>query len=283
MRSALPLLLSSFITATAATPIKRGISADVYSNLKFYFQYASSSYHSTCAKPNGNTLVEMVNNNVTDTQGFIARDDARKEVVVAFRGSSDAADFWTDGQIALEPFTAPGTAPPVNTTAHSGFLNAWNSVAAEIISTVKLQLSAHAGYSIVTTGHSLGGALSSLAAITLKQNFPSSPIRMYTYGQPRTGNDQYAFWVNEQFGSNAFRAVHTTDGVPTMLPTSIGYRHHGIEYWQSSDPIPPSPDTTKECAADGEDPTCSASVPSHGINLAHTVYFGILAMTPFCS
>lgn len=28
---------------------------------------------------------------------------------------------------------------------------------------------------------------------------------MYTYGQPRTGNDDYAFWVNDEIGSNAFR------------------------------------------------------------------------------
>lgn len=44
--------------------------------------------------------------------------------------------------------------------------------------------------------------------------------------------------------------------------------HVGIEYWQNPDP--PSADTTTECAADGEDPTCSASIPSEGIDLAHT-------------
>ncbi|KAA1470189.1 alpha/beta-hydrolase [Dentipellis sp. KUC8613] len=283
MRASLPLLaiLSSLIAAGFASPVKRGISSDVYNDLVFYFQYASSAYDSTCAKPNGNTLVGQFSDSGTDTQGFVARDDSRKEIVVALRGSSDAVDFWTDAQVLLEDFTSPGTTPPAGTSAHTGFLNAWNSVAAQVISTVKSQLSSHSGYTIVTTGHSLGGALSSLAGITLKQNFPSSPIRMYTYGQPRTGNDNYAFWVNDQFGANAFRAVHTTDGVPTIIPTSVGYRHHGVEYWQNPDP--PSASTTKECAADGEDPTCSASVPSQGIDLAHTIYFDILATTPFCS
>jgi hypothetical protein len=32
-----------------------------------------------------------------------------------------------------------------------------------------------------------------------------SKVRMYTYGQPRTGNATYAHLVNGQFGENAFR------------------------------------------------------------------------------
>ncbi|ETW78687.1 Lipase, class 3, partial [Heterobasidion irregulare TC 32-1] len=220
-------------------------------------------------------------NVLTDTQGFIARDDTRKEIVVALRGSSSVTDFVTDAQILLENFQSNGTSPPAGTTAHSGFLNAWNSVASKVVSVVRSQLASHPGYTIVTSGHSLGGSLSSLAGITLQQNFPSSPIRTYTYGQPRTGNDKYAFWVNDIFGANAFRVVHTTDGVPTMIPTVLGYRHHGVEYWLTQDPA--SATITKQCAADGEDPTCSASVPSQGIDVAHTLYFDILALTPFCS
>ena len=43
----------------------------------------------------------------------------------------------------------------------------------------------------------------------------------------------------------------------------------GIEYWQNPDPA--SAANTVECAADGEDPNCSASNFSLGIDLAHTV------------
>jgi len=48
----------------------------------------------------------------------------------------------------------------------------WNSVAHEVLDTVKAQLEAYPGYALASTGHSLGGALSSLAGISLKQNFP---------------------------------------------------------------------------------------------------------------
>lgn len=43
----------------------------------------------------------------------------------------------------------------------------------------------------------------------------------------------------------------------------------GIEYWQNPDPA--SAANTVECAADGEDPNCSASIPSEGIDVAHTI------------
>jgi hypothetical protein len=70
-------------------------------------------------------------------------------------------------------------------------LRRWNSVASSVISTIGEQLASHPGYSIVTTGHSLGGslpsmcswvsalidrcigALSSLAGVTIKSNFPN--------------------------------------------------------------------------------------------------------------
>lgn len=170
--------------------------------------------------------------------------------------------FYTHDTVFLIAFLSTG-----GVEAHSGFLGAWNAVASGVISTVKSQLAAHPGYAIVTSGHSLGGALSSLAAISLASNFPSSSARMYTYGQPRTGNPAYASWVNGVFGANAFRGTHTSDGVPTIIPTYYGYQHHGIEYWQNPDPSTAA--NTKACSADGEDITCSASILSEGINAAH--------------
>jgi triacylglycerol lipase len=43
---------------------------------------------------------------------------------------------------------------------------------------------------IFVTGHSLGGALAVLAAVDIKHNIsPESEVILYTYGQPRVGND----------------------------------------------------------------------------------------------
>ena len=84
------------------------------------------------------------------------------------------------------------------------------------MSTVRDQLNSHPGYSVVTSGHSLGGALASLAGVTLKANFPSTPLRVYTFGQPRTGDRAFADLVESVVGAgNVFRSVHTT-GVSTI-------------------------------------------------------------------
>jgi hypothetical protein len=40
------------------------------------------------------------------------------------------------------------------------------------------------------------------------------------------------------------------------------------EYWQTPDPA--APGNVKQCDASGEDPSCSSSIPSGGINDEHT-------------
>ncbi|KAK1227694.1 hypothetical protein PQX77_009282, partial [Marasmius sp. AFHP31] len=155
-----------------------------FNELAFYFQYASSAYESSCARPNGNTLVVQIDRFVTNTQAYIARDDNRREIVVALRGSTNIPDILTDASLLLVPFVSPGVKQaPFGSLAHAGFLTAWNSVADQIISTVRTELAAHPDYNLVTSGHSLGGALSSLAGISLQQNFPekADTIRMFTY------------------------------------------------------------------------------------------------------
>jgi predicted lipase len=46
------------------------------------------------------------------------------------------------------------------------------------------------GFTVTFTGHSLGGALASLAALrtVLERLRDSSQIKLYTFGQPRVGN-----------------------------------------------------------------------------------------------
>ncbi|KAH8925846.1 alpha/beta-hydrolase [Atractiella rhizophila] len=274
----------SLLSAAFAAPVhdlQKRVSSSVYNELQFYFRYASSAYSDSCAKPNGNTLVLHLENLNTDTEGFVARDDVRKEIVISLRGSNTIDDAFTDINILQKRYSSPGVTPANNVWVHSGFLDAWNSIASTVIASVKTQVAAHPDYTIVTTGHSLGGALSSLAGVSMKYNFPQQKVRMYTYGQPRTGNTEYALWVNSLFGADAKRGVNVDDGVPTLLFTFLGYRHHGVEYWTKG--FPATAANTVVCAADGEDPNCSASILTHGINLAHTTYYNTLAILPYCS
>jgi len=251
-----------------------GISQNTYDELVQYTKYSSAAYQMICPRPLGNKLVGSFSNLLTSTRGYVALDDERKEIVVAFRGSQQIADFLTDGNLLLIPFTSPGVT--LNSTdlaeAHAGFLIAYNSVSRSVVSTVRAQLEVHPDYSIVSTGHSLGGALASIGSVSLKSHFPSTRVRLFTFGQPRTGNFAYADLVESMVGvANLYRGVHTWDGVPTMVDEALGYRHHGTEYWQFKEP--PNRSTTRSCSGQ-EDPICSRSILSTGVNLAHGLYFG---------
>ncbi|EKM82241.1 hypothetical protein AGABI1DRAFT_112309 [Agaricus bisporus var. burnettii JB137-S8] len=256
------------------------ISPALYQDLVHYFKFASSAYSVICPRPNGKKLVLPFSSLGGDIQGYVARDDDRREIIVAFRGSSSILDFVADVQLLLVPFIAPGVKAPPAVKVHTGFLLSWDSIAVEVRIIIAQQIKFHPDYAIVTTGHSLGGVLSLYSAVTFKQQYPKTTVRTYSYGAPRAGNKEFAIYVNGLFGENAHRVVHANDGVPTIIPTALGYRHHGIEYWQYTTPA--SEETTRACAVDGEDPTCSASLPTKGINPAHWTYFGISATKPFC-
>ncbi|KAJ7830436.1 alpha/beta-hydrolase [Mycena olivaceomarginata] len=274
-------LVLGLSSTSFASPVltSRSISSSLYDHLVLYTKYSSASYQLVCPSPLGNTLVQSFSEG--DTQGFVARDDDRKEIVVSFRGSFSLADAATDVDLFLTPFVSPGNSQTFE--VHSGFLAAYNDVADIVLSTVKAQAAKFPSYDIVITGHSLGGSLAALGAVSVKTALPSAALKLYTFGQPRTGDAKWAAFVESTIGTaNIFRAVHTFDGVPTLIPRILGYEHHSVEYWQFEDPLllTSGSSTVTKCSGE-EDPTCSDSIPSTGINAAHVFYFGqVMAVNP---
>ncbi|KAF8628988.1 hypothetical protein AX15_003610 [Amanita polypyramis BW_CC] len=147
--------------------------------------------------------------------------------------SASLVDFLLDAQLILAPFVVPvilPASPNPKIRVHTGFLISWCSIAPEVIELLIAQAHSHPHYDLVTVGHSLGGALATLAAVSLKLKFPDHKVRTYSYGSPRVGNKEFADFINTNFGKDAFRVVHTSDGVPTIIPKSLGYHHHGMWY-----------------------------------------------------
>ena len=125
----------------------------------------------------------------------------------------------------------------------SFYLHRWDSVALEVIAIIKQQLSSHPDYSIVTTGHSLGGSLALLAAISLRQNFPDryepifssqrhrnsllSKIRTYSYGAPRTGVNTFDCDCILR-GFDTFSPCTRIKFFPSMLMKHLGKMHSEV-------------------------------------------------------
>ncbi|PPQ73186.1 hypothetical protein CVT24_010017 [Panaeolus cyanescens] len=289
----IPVAAASPSEATAAEQLNnKAISNELFNDLTWYMKYATSAYtpSNQCPYPNGQTLVTGFEGRFTDTRGYIARDDSKKQIVVSFvRYTNDSAEKFVDSNavLLLDPFLPSGISycnefGPV--LVHRRFLTEWSSVSSFVLDTISKQLIGRSEYDIVTVGHSVGGAIASLAALTIKLKFPFTKMYVYTYGQPRTGNLAYAKCVNKLFGTgNSFRVTHTKDLIPHLPHTINGYVHHGVEYWITKDPA--SVDNIVACNESGEDRTCSRSVPKGDLSiLDHLKYMEIFApFQSFCN
>jgi len=269
-------VLVSFVLVCSGSPVSFDIHPSVYSELVRFTKYSSAVYQKICPRPLGNTLVAQFSELVRNVNGFVVRDESRKEIVVVFRGTDaiTLTDYLTNALVILAPYDSPGVIDaPNGTYVHSGFLNSYNSVASLVVSIVRSQLELYTDFNVVCAGHSLGGALASLAAISLRKNLQDfdGTIRLFTFGQPRTGNLNYSQFIEDGIGiRNIYRVVHLYDGVPTMVPQYLGYHHHATEYWHFREPS--GPENIRRCTLSSEDPDCSRSIRSAGINIDHFIY-----------
>ncbi|MEY4979388.1 MAG: hypothetical protein RLZZ352_1658 [Pseudomonadota bacterium] len=152
-----------------------------------------------------------------DTQLFIASNSS--DIVISFRGTSSIKDWLTDAKLTYT------NAPDNQGKVHAGFYEALNHVWSDIVSHIKqTQKNAQA---IWITGHSLGGALATLAAAKFKLEL-DKPIRgIYTFGQPRVGDRSFARVYNAELQNLSFRFVNNNDVVTRVPPRELLYSHIG--------------------------------------------------------
>lgn len=92
-----------------------------------------------------------------------------------------------DLKLRLVPLQSPGLKNVGDARVHAGFLQAYNAVALEILQLVGSQLRLYPSYNVVVAGHSLGGALAALGAISIRNAGPHVPIRLFTFGMCLSG------------------------------------------------------------------------------------------------
>jgi triacylglycerol lipase len=160
---------------------------------------------------------------VHDTQGFVVQDDAT--VVVAFRGTQpkQPVDWMSDGRVIHSPWAH--TVGKV----HKGFYEALN-IAWNDSQVLPRRLVNRGNRTVWITGHSLGGALAELCAARafFDPRITSIPIQgVYTFGQPRVGDETFASLLHGKLGVQTYRFVNDRDIVPRVPFYSMGYRHYG--------------------------------------------------------
>ncbi len=152
-----------------------------------------------------------------DTQAFIAYNDSA--IVLAFRGTSSIQDWMTDSDLSLTSVRTGGK-------VHSGFFRAlclvWNDIL-QVITSVQTK-----AQPLWITGHSLGAALAALAAARFDLELDKPVSGVYTFGQPRVGDRDFARIVNADLNHRFYRFVNNSD-VVTRIPTRepLSYSHIG--------------------------------------------------------
>jgi len=161
--------------------------------------------------------------------GYNSHDD---EIVVVFRGTN-GADFmnWMTNIV----YYRVQYEDVANTQVHSGFYTAYSSISYVLLKALRNLITAHPTANILLTGHSLGGALATFAALDLKRQInPPNFINFYTFGSPRIGNQAFTDYVMNTYPSQYQRVTHYTDVVVQVPPRQMGFNHAGNEVWYYS-------------------------------------------------
>lgn len=222
--------------------------------------------------------VVAFDDDVHETRFFTAKlaRDRKKQLVITFRGTVlesiakwhenlDAFYAWTDmGTRTGANFGSRGGTPVQHPDVHRGFYDLYRSLESRLFDHILGMVSTgeiHSSTEIVVAGHSLGGALATLAAYDLKvSGFNVSEV--YTYGSPRVGSRDFARGYASSLGAVTWRVVNHNDKVP-HLPHFPFYHHVPAEvHCLSSDG---SCDDYRIGNGSGEDPTCSFGSPVFGL------------------
>ncbi len=187
----------------------------------------------------------------------IYRSLEKKLIAVSFRGTCELIDLVTDASIIQESWVEGEEDSPVQ--VHTGFRKSMASISRRLKELILASVASGddiSNYDLVVTGHSLGGALSTLftadvgeygidAGRGLPQLEPSEPwwsslvkkvepekqatpprpksLRMYNFGSPRVGNAEFVAKFDSLIGNGideAYRIVNGQD-VVARLPRTV--------------------------------------------------------------
>ncbi|KAI9292201.1 alpha/beta-hydrolase [Neoconidiobolus thromboides FSU 785] len=207
----------------------------------------------------------------TEGRGVLVTNQKKKLIVLAFRGSSTVNNWLQDARFRLVPLYGNDRKIKV----HSGFKLTADNLFGLYKDDLKLILSTYPDYQLITTGHSLGGAVSTLSMVRIKDEFniPDSQLINVSYGSPRIGNYNFALKISSM-GHSSLRVTSKSDAIPHLPPRMLGYVHHLTELWVN-DPK----GKNKVCDSKiFEDVSCSLSIEPRVKPLDHLTYWDI----PIC-
>jgi predicted lipase len=191
---------------------------------------------------NGTQLIIGFKSSATDQAGYIAISPSLQTIIVSFRGTASITGTIIDLDIRkstpdFATLVHLGTAQdklPSGAKIHAGFERSYDSVRSIVQSNLKETVLKFPSYQIVFVGHSLGGAIATLAALDfslVNARAFDDRISIYTFAQPRVGNSEFATWFSKSsFSKRFYRVSQETDPVPQLPFLGLGFQHVGIPF-----------------------------------------------------
>ncbi len=153
--------------------------------------------------------------------GFVVREQATGAILVCLRGTQTPREWLANFTAVPTPFAlVPGFGQ-----VHLGFQRMHRSVRDTIGAGLN---NVPANTRITVLGHSLGGAMSILAAVDLRRNFARPNVDVCTVGGPRVGKMDFRRSFNNEI-ARCFRVTNQFDIVPHVPTLITGWNHVGEE------------------------------------------------------
>ena len=153
-------------------------------------------------------------------RGFILKELDKN--TIAFKGTDDPTDWILNIQFTKTSISWLNKYHPIP-KGHKGFTNAYKAIRNHILSSDRNYKN-----TIYVTGHSLGAAIATLAALDLKNFFPEKTVIVYTFASPRMGDRKFAEIFNSEINNKTQRVYIKGDLVPETPFTTNGpdsYKH----------------------------------------------------------
>ncbi|KAJ2602944.1 hypothetical protein GGF40_000384 [Coemansia sp. RSA 1286] len=206
------------------------------------------------------------------SDGLLAVHSKDREIVVAWAGTHRYRALITDMSVLTLPYI-PGAAMGV----HGGFLDSVQGIIDNVQQHLERLIADYPDYMVIFTGHSKGGAEAALSALELVRKIEGikSRVRVWTFGEPRLGDIEFAEFYNQQLGSVTYRVTSAADPVVAMPPNFLfNYCHHNLEIWlmnEAGDVY-----VSENRTACFEDPKASSSVDFYYRSIMwHKNYLGL--------
>jgi hypothetical protein len=207
---------------------------------RFFFRLPPNVRH-----PGRYRVLSTIRGRTTQARILTACDQPH-ELIVTFRGSTTAN--WEDNvlvNMTLFRFVHRTQGYAGNPRVHFGFQKMYQELQPSLRKAVAHWWGQGVARQVVFTGHSLGGALATLAAADLSDMLRPGQLSVIGFGSPRVGDQEFRRYVTPLIG-NFYRQVESNDAIVHTPGTKLGYVHVGRElYYEKNQwtvcPLPEDP------------------------------------------